>query len=288
MRRAFDILAPGDIRNCMVALAEDEALLARLFQYRFSNGKGLKGHSFGNLFLTALTNVTGDFHQAIQLSSEVLAIRGRIFPSTLANVKLEAQLQSGRSRTGETRISGSPERIKSIRLKPRSCAPLAESLEAIEQADAITLGPGSLYTSVIPNLLVEGVSDAIARSKAVKIYICNLMWQPGETEGYTAADHVRAIHDHAKRQLIDYAVVNSRRPPATVRSRYAKEKAWPVEIDVAEMEALGVQVISAGLLAETAAVRHDSEKLANLIVKVARKGRTRAKRGRGGTRRAGV
>ena len=288
LRRAFDILAPGDIRNCMVALAEDEALLAQLFQYRFSNGKGLEGHSFGNLFLTALTNVTGDFHQAIQLSSEVLAIRGRIFPSTLANVKLEAQLQSGRSRTGETRISGSPERIKSIRLKPRRCAPLPESLEAIEQADAITLGPGSLYTSVIPNLLVEGVSDAIARSKAVKIYICNLMWQPGETEGYTAADHVRAIHDHAKRQLIDYAVVNSRRPPATVRSRYAKENAWPVEIDVAEMEALGVQVISAGLLAETAAVRHDSEKLANLIVKVARKGRTRAKRGRGETRRAGV
>ena len=288
LRRAFDILAPGDIRNCMVALAEDEALLARLFQYRFSNGKGLEGHSFGNLFLTALTNVTGDFHQAIQLSSEVLAIRGRIFPSTLANVKLEAELQSGRSRTGETRISGSPERIKSIRLKPRSCAPLPESLEAIEQADAITFGPGSLYTSVIPNLLVEGVSDVIARSKAVKIYICNLMWQPGETEGYTAADHVRAIHDHAKRQLIDYVVVNSRQPSAAIRSRYAKEKAWPVEVDVAEMESLGVEVISAGLLAETAAVRHDSEKLANLIVKVARKGRTRAKRGRGGTRRAGV
>ena len=288
LRRAFDILAPGDIRNCMVALAEDETLLARLFQYRFSNGKGLEGHSFGNLFLTALTHVTGDFHQAIQLSSEVLAIRGRIFPSTLANVKLEAQLQSGRLRSGETRISGSPERIKSIRLKPRKCQPLPESLDAIEQADAITFGPGSLYTSIIPNLLVEGVPSAIARSKAVKIYICNLMWQPGETEGYTAADHVRAIQDHAKQRLIDYVVVNSRQPPAAVRKQYAKQNARPVDVDVAEIEALGVQVISASLLAEAQAVRHDSEKLANLIVQVARKGRPPAKPGRGRIRRSAV
>lgn len=285
LRRAFDILAPGDIRNCMVALAEDEALLSRLFQYRFSNGKGLQGHSFGNLFLTALTHVTGDFHQAIQLSSEVLAIRGRIFPSTLANVKLEAQLQSGRSRTGETRISGSRERIKSIRLKPRKCQPLPESLDAIAQADAITFGPGSLYTSVIPNLLVEGVPDAIARSKAVKIYICNMMWQPGETEGYTAADHVRAIHDHAKQRLLDYVVVNSQQPAAAVRRRYAKQNAWPVDVDVAEIESLGVQVISANLLAEAKAVRHDSERLAKLIVKMARKGRAPAKPGRGRMRR---
>ena len=285
LRRAFDILAPGDIRNCMVALAEDEALLSRLFQYRFSNGKGLEGHSFGNLFLTALTHVTGDFHQAIQLSSEVLAIRGRIFPSTLANVKLEAQLQSGRSRTGETRISGSPERIKSIRLKPRKCEPLPESLDAIEQADAITFGPGSLYTSIIPNLLVQGVPEAIARSKAVKIYICNMMWQPGETEGYTAADHVRAIHDHAKQQLIDYVVVNSQQPAAAVRRRYAKQNSWPVDVDVAEIESLGVQVIPASLLAEAKAVRHDSERLANLIVKMARKGRPPAKPGRGRIRR---
>jgi len=277
LRRAFDILAPGDIRNCMVALAEDEALLSRLFQYRFSNGKGLEGHSFGNLFLTALTHVTGDFHQAIQLSSEVLAIRGRIFPSTLTNVKLEAQLQSGRSRSGETRISGSPERIKSIRLKPRKCPPLPESLDAIAQADAITLGPGSLYTSIIPNLLIEGIPDAIARSKAVKIYICNLMWQPGETEGYTAADHVRAIHEHAKQPLIDYVVVNSRQPKAAVRRRYAAQEAWPVDVDVAEIESLGAQVISADLLAETKVVRHDSEKLANLIVDAARKGRPAVK-----------
>ena len=271
LRRAFDILAPGDIRNCMVALAEDQALLSRLFQYRFSNGKGLEGHSFGNLFLTALTNVTGDFHQAIQLSSEVLAIRGRIFPSTLTNVRLEAQLESGRSRTGETRISGSPERIKSIRLKPRHCPPLPESLEAIRRADAITLGPGSLYTSVIPNLLVDGVAEAIAGSSAVKIYVCNLMWQPGETEGYTAADHVRAIQEHARVGLIDYIVVNSRNPSAAARRRYAEQNAWPVETDSAELEKLGVEVISSNLLAPGKVVRHDPVRLARLIVDLAAK-----------------
>ena len=269
LRRAFDILAPGDIRNCMVALAEDQALLSRLFQYRFSNGKGLEGHSFGNLFLTALTHVTGDFHQAIQLSSEVLAIRGRIFPSTLTNVRLEAQLESGRSRSGETRISGSPERIKSIRLKPRRCPPLLESLEAIRRADAITLGPGSLYTSVIPNLLVDGVARAVADSSAVKIYICNLMWQPGETEGYTAADHVRAIHEHAETRLIDYVVVNSRDPSAGARRRYAEQNARPVETDSAELEKLGVQVVSSNLLAAGKIVRHDPARLARLIVDLA-------------------
>ena len=271
LRRAFDILAPGDIRNCMVALAEDQALLSRLFQYRFSNGKGLEGHSFGNLFLTALTHVTGDFHQAIQLSSEVLAIRGRIFPSTLTNVRLEAQLESGRSRTGETRISGSRERIKSIRLKPRRCPPLPESLEAIRRADAITLGPGSLYTSVIPNLLVDGVAQAIARSSAVKIYICNLMWQPGETEGYTAADHVRAIQEHAAARLIDYVVVNARGPAAAARRRYAEQDAWPVETDSAELEKLGVEVIASNLVAPGKVVRHDSARLARLIIDLAAK-----------------
>ncbi len=269
LRRAFDILAPGDVRNCMVALAEDQALLSRLFQYRFADGKGLEGHSFGNLFLTALTNVTGDFHQAIQLSSEVLAIRGRIFPSTLTNVRLEAQLESGRSRTGETRISGSPERIKSIRLKPRRCPPLPESLEAIRRADAITLGPGSLYTSVIPNLLVDGVAEAISRSSAVKIYVCNLMWQPGETQSYTAADHVRAIQEHAGVGLIDYIVVNSGNPSSAALRRYEEQDAWPVDTDSAELEKLGVDVISSSLLAPGEVVRHDPVRLAQLIVDLA-------------------
>ena len=179
LRREFDILAPGDIRNCMVALAEDEALLSKLFQHRFSGGKGLDGHSFGNLFLTALTAVSGDFQQAVQLSSEVLAIRGRIFPSTLTNVELEARLEGGRLVSGESRITESRDPIKTIRLRPRRCLPLPESLAAIAQADLITIGPGSLYTSVIPNLLVEGIPEAIVASAALKVYVCNLMWHPG-------------------------------------------------------------------------------------------------------------
>src|ERR1700732_1363983 len=197
LRREFDVLPPGDIRNCMVALSEDEALLSKLFQYRFSEGRGLKGHSFGNLFLTALTNLTGDFVQAVKVSSEVLASLGRIYPSTEANVVLEAELENGRVITGEKKISKSRSDIRCIRLQPRICEPLEETLEAIERADLITLGPGSLFTSVIPNLLVKDIPQAIRRSRALKAYFVNLMWQPGETIGFRASDHVEAIHQHA-------------------------------------------------------------------------------------------
>lgn len=269
LRRAFDILAPGDVRSCMVALAEDEALLSRLFQYRFSNGKGLEGHSFGNLFLTALTHVTGDFHQAIQLSSEVLAIRGRIYPSTLENVRLEAHLESGGRRTGETRISQSPARIRTIRLKPRRCAPLPETLRAIAQADLITLGPGSLYTSVIPNLLVEGVAEAIVRSPARTVYVSNLMWQPGETEGYSAADHLRALYEHSRPGLVDCVLLNSAPVPAAARRHYREHGAWPVEADWKRLEELGVQAVSRDLLARGRPLRHDPAKLAAALVEMA-------------------
>src|SRR5579872_1108366 len=203
LRREFEVLPPGDIRNCMVALSEDEGLLARLFQYRFSTGKGLKGHSFGNLFLTALTNLTGDFAQAVKLSSEVLASLGRIYPSTAANVTLEAELENGRIVTGETRISKSRARIHRIRLAPRVCKPLPETLEAIAQADLITFGPGSLFTSLIPNLLVQGIPEAIRRSRAMKAYFVNLMWQPGETIGFRASDHVEALLRHAGKPFLD-------------------------------------------------------------------------------------
>src|SRR5579885_1776971 len=203
LRRDFDVLPPGDIRNCMVALSEDEALLSRLFQYRFSNGRGLKGHSFGNLFLTALNHLTGDFAEAVKLSSEVLASKGHIYPSTAANVTLEARLESGRTVRGESRISRTRGRIESVRLRPRRCRPLPETLAAIAQADLITLGPGSLFTSVVPNLLVEGIPEAIRNSPALKAYFVNLMWQPGETTGFNASDHVKAIYKHAKIPLID-------------------------------------------------------------------------------------
>ena len=190
LRREFDVLPPGDIRNCMVAMSEDEGLLSRLFQYRFESGRGLKGHSFGNLFLTALTHLTGDFAKAVQLSSEVLASCGRIYPSTATNVVLEAELADGQIVTGETRISRTRPRIVKVRLRPGDVDPHPETLEAIAEADLITFGPGSLFTSVIPNLLVNGIPGAIRNSPALKAYFVNLMWQPGETNEFTASDHV--------------------------------------------------------------------------------------------------
>ncbi|MBV9266975.1 MAG: YvcK family protein, partial [Acidobacteriaceae bacterium] len=181
LRRDFETLPPGDIRNCMTALSEDEALLSRLFQYRFASGRGLKGHSFGNLFLTALHQITGDFVHAVRCSSEILAIRGQIFPATSEDVTLEAVLEDGSIVRGESKISKSKQPIQTVRIRPGNCRPLRETLDALENADLITLGPGSLYTSVIPNLLVSGIAEAIERSPALTVYFVNLMWQPGET-----------------------------------------------------------------------------------------------------------
>src|SRR5579864_7441686 len=250
LRREFDVLAPGDIRNCMVALSEDEALLSKLFQYRFAEGQGLKGHSFGNLFLTALTNLTGDFAQAVKVSSEVLASLGRIYPATAANVILQAELENRRIVTGETKISKSRSRIKWIRLRPRICKPLPETLEAIQRADLITFGPGSLFTSVIPNVLVQGIPQAIRRSRALKAYYVNLMWQPGETTGFRASDHVAAINRHAGGNLFDIVVVNTRGISARQRRKYAAEDAQSVLNDVDRMAGMGLHVVAADLLGE--------------------------------------
>jgi uncharacterized cofD-like protein len=275
LRRDFDVLPPGDIRNCLVALSEDETLLSRLFQYRFQTGRGLKGHSFGNLFLTALTHITGDFPDAVKESSEVLAINGRIYPATAANVSLEAILENGRRVLGETKISRSRRRIDSVRLRPRRCRPLPEALEAIAQADLITLGPGSLFTSVIPNLLVEGIAEAIRRSSAVKAYFVNLMWQPGETTHFTASDHIRAIHRHAGGKLLDYAVVNTRAIRPALLRRYARQQAAPVENDFDAVGALGVNVVCGDLARESGVVRHDSDAIAAIAVELAAEGRQR-------------
>ena len=259
LRRDFEVLPPGDIRNCMVALSEDEALLSRLFQYRFQSGRGLKGHSFGNLFLTALTRVTGDFHQAVQVSSEVLRIAGSIYPSTAENIVLEATLENGQNIIGETRISRSRAPISRIRLRPRRCAPIPATLKAIAGADLITLGPGSLFTSVIPNLLVEGIPAAIRRSQAVKAYFVNLMWQPGETMSFRASDHIRAIYNHAGKALIDYAIVNTGLIRAALRKKYERQQVKPVDADLEEIERLGVQLVAGDLLHESATVRHNPE-----------------------------
>ena len=273
LRRDFDVLPPGDIRNCMVALSEDEALLSKLFQYRFSGGRGLKGHSFGNLFLTALTNLTGDFSKAVKLSSEILVSLGRIYPSTNANVVLEAELETGKIVKGETKIGQSRTRFRRIHLVPRKCAPLPETLAAIRDADLITLGPGSLFTSVIPNLLVDGIAAAIARSRALKAYYVNLMWQPGETIGFRASDHVEAIHRHAGTHLIDVAVVNTRSISARQRRKYAAEDVRSVMNDVDRLAEMGLQVMATDLLGSGDSVRHDPRASADVALQLAKRGR---------------
>jgi uncharacterized cofD-like protein len=275
LRREFDVLPPGDIRNCMVALSEDSALLSRLFQYRFASGRGLKGHSFGNLFLMALTHLMGDFPEAVKASSEVLKIAGRIFPATTANVALEALLENGTRVVGETRISRSTVPIKQVKLRGGRAKPVAEALTAIAEADAITLGPGSLFTSVIPNLLVEGIPAAIRRSKAVKAYFVNLMSQPGETTEFTASDHVRSIHKHAKCKLLDYAVINIRPITMAMKKRYARQAALPVENDISELFKMGVKVMAGNLARHAATLKHDPEATAAVAVKLASENRRR-------------
>ncbi len=266
LRREYRILPPGDIRNCMVALSQDEALLGRLFQYRFHAGRGLRGHSFGNLFLTALSHVTGDFSEAVRLSSDVLAIRGRIFPSTNQNVSLEAVMEDGSVVSGETNIARSGKRIRRVRLAPRRVQPLPEVLAAIREADLILVGPGSLYTSIIPNLLVAGVSEAIAKSKATRVYIANLMTQPGETPGYSLADHIRAIYQHTRKTLFDWAVVNHQEVSPGVARRYRVEGAEPIPVDLGELQRLGLRCVFDDLLEEHGLIRHDRKRLSQLLL----------------------
>jgi uncharacterized cofD-like protein len=275
LRREFDVLPPGDIRNCMVALSEDSTLLSRLFQYRFPAGRGLKGHSFGNLFLMALTQIMGDFPDAVKASAEVLKIAGRIYPSTAANVALEAILANGDRVIGETRISRSQQKIRRIHLIPRKVPPLPATLSAIAEADVITLGPGSLFTSVVPNLLVEGIPAAIARSNAVKAYFVNLMWQPGETTNFRASDHVRAIHTHARTKFLDYAVVNVRPITSVMKRRYARQEAHPVENDVEAIFKMGLRVVAGNLSQHKEKVRHDPSATAAVVVRLAEEGRRR-------------
>jgi len=275
LRREFDVLPPGDIRNCLVALSEDEALLSRLFQHRFQAGLGLKGHSFGNLFLTALTQLMGDFPDAVKASSEVLKIKGRIYPATATNVSLEATLEDGTHVTGETKISRSRKRIRTIRLLPRKVKPMADTLTAIARADLITLGPGSLFTSVIPNLLVEGISAAIRRTPALKAYFVNLMWQPGETVNFSASDHLRALEKHAGGQLIDCAVVNVAPIQMAARKRYERLQALPVENDIDRIVKMGIRVVTAKLLQESKRVRHDPEQTAAIVLRLAQEARRR-------------
>lgn len=268
LRRDFRIPPPGDIRNCLLALAGDETLFTLLFNYRFSGGRGLRGHNFGNLFLTALTHFTEDFAKTVRVSSEILAIRGEIFPSTLADVRLKARLRDGRVIYGESRISKTRVPIHRLQIVPSRCRPLPETLDAIQSADLITLGPGSLYTSLVPNLLVRGIPEQIAQSKAQKVYIANLLTQPGETHRYTAADHLRALNQHARRKLFDCVVLNTRSLSSALRRRYAKHHAEPVANDLDQVRALGAEPVLADLMIEDRVARHDSQRLAKILLEL--------------------
>ena len=265
LRDELQVLPPGDIRNCMVALSTDESLLSHLFQYRFTGSGHLQGHSFGNLFLTALTGVTGDFLEAIRVSSGVLAIKGRIYPATLHDVRLQAVLEDGSRIFGESHISKSTSRIVSLSLSPRSCKPVPAVLDAIRTADLITVGPGSLFTSLLPNLLVPGIARALRKSPAMKVYICNLMSQPGETTGFSAADHVLEIYKHTGDGLFDWMILNNQPISPMVLARYRKQGSMPVVIDRERIAALGLEVFEDALLARGRVIRHDPDLLAEAV-----------------------
>ncbi|MFL6231370.1 MAG: uridine diphosphate-N-acetylglucosamine-binding protein YvcK [Pyrinomonadaceae bacterium] len=269
LRDELQMLPPGDIRNCMVALSEDSTLIARLFRYRFPGEGHLGGHSFGNLFLAALTAVTGDFVEAVRLSSEVLASKGHIYPATLNDVRLVAELEDGTEVRGETNITASRSPIRRLRLEPEQCLPLPDALAALRSADVITVGPGSLYTSILPNLLVAHVAEAIGASRAVKLFVCNLMTQPGETDGYTARRHLEVVKRYAPEIGFDYVIVNNRPVTPEQAERYAAEGAQQIGLNDHALERQfsdEAEIVRADLLDEGAKVRHSPEKLARVIL----------------------
>lgn len=265
LREELGIIPPGDLRNCLVALADTEPLMEKLFQYRFEGKTALAGHSFGNLFIAAMNEVTGDMEAALQESSKVLAVKGRVLPASKEYVRLDAIMEDGTVVEGESHIPEAHKKIKRVRLFPKKVPAVPSALEAIETADAIILGPGSLYTSIMPNLLVEGVAHALKKSKAIKIYICNVMTQPGETDNYTASMHAKAILDHAGRGVIDYVLVNS----SPISEDMCKElNAKPVVVDEDRINALGMGLVKADLISETDAGRHDPYKLCAAVMKM--------------------
>lgn len=265
LRDELQMPPPGDIRNVISALAESEPLLSEMLQYRFSNGTGLAGHSLGNLILAALRDITGDFVTGVRELSRVLAVRGSVLPASNDSVVLMAEMEDGAIVEGESKIAKYGGRIKRVYLKPMDVEPLPEAIKAIRKADAIVLGPGSLYTSIIPNLLVPGITEAIRASSAVKVYICNVMTQPGETDGYSALDHVNAIARHVGGLLFEHVIVNSSEIPRRVRSLYAEKGADVVRLDLEELSALGLATIADELIQFQGVLRHDAAKLSGHI-----------------------
>ena len=267
LREEMGILPPGDIRNCIAALGDDEGLITELFQYRFKMGEGLEGHSFGNLFLTALCSITGDMVRAVKESSKVLNIRGVVLPATLDDMKLAAEFEDGRIIHGESNIPEAGGKIKTLFTEPSNCKALPEAIAAIKDADLIILGPGSLYTSVIPNLLVSGISEAIVQAKAKKIYVCNIMTQPGETTDYSVASHVNALIKHAgNKKIVDAVLVNNSLPD-NISEGYAKTGSIPVKLDMENIAPIGIEVVSQKLIQENkdGLVRHSSNRVARAV-----------------------
>jgi uncharacterized cofD-like protein len=278
LRRELGVLPPGDVRNCIVALAEEEKLLSQLFAYRFAAGEALAGHSLGNLLLTALTDITGGFDHAILAASEVLNIRGEIYPSTLADVRLRAALADGTELVGEVAISGSflgekasqkkqHARIERLFLEPPDAMPTDRALEALRNADLILIGPGSIYTSVIPNLLIRPIADALRQSRALRVYICNVMTQPGESDDYPAEEHLKVIVEHAG-LVADVMIVNGCRPSEAILAQYAAEGQFPVQVDTDAVRELGVTPFFGDVIAEGNYLRHDSAQLAETIFRL--------------------
>lgn len=264
LRKELGVPPPGDIRNCMTALSDDEELLSQLFRYRFGgSGGSLEGHSFGNLFLTAMADVCGDFSLAVKLSSAILKTRGEIYPSsTSSNVQLDALMHDGQRVRGETKITACRSGIARLRLVPANVRPLPQALDAILHADIISIGPGSLFTSCIPNLLVCGVTEAISRSNAVRVYIGNLMTQPNESTGLSASQHIQAIFDHANCRVFDYAMLNCAPVPNELRARYAEDNSEPLHNDLDQIRALGVIPILGDYLDATQFARHATDRIA--------------------------
>ncbi|SHG53351.1 conserved hypothetical protein, cofD-related [Thermosyntropha lipolytica DSM 11003] len=268
LRTEMGVLPPGDIRNCLVALAETETLMDKVFQHRFKTMSSLNGHNLGNLILVAMAEITGDFITAIKEISKVLAVRGRVIPSTLEHVVLGAWMEDGNTVLGETAIRNYGGRIRKLFLVPDTCEPVPDTLEAIRKADAVILGPGSLYTSVLPNLLVKGIKEAIEESPGITFYVSNIMTEKGETDGYTAFDHVQVINEHLGRQIIDYVVANDGVIDEMRLKRYREENAVPVKIDKEKIEKLGIKVIQADLVSDDELAWHDPYKLARVIIDV--------------------